>query len=69
MEHDISESELREQYARTGLEAALGITFERARDCDVIRLSLINGIRARRRMQARRAAAGLHVHHAQQEAA
>lgn len=49
-----TDAELREQYARTGLEAARGITFERAMQVDVIRLCIVEGVRARRRIQARR---------------
>lgn len=50
----ITDAERREQYARTGL-ARVGIGYERAIQSDAVRLALDGGIKARRRIAARRA--------------
>jgi hypothetical protein len=47
-------ADLREQYARTGLEA-VGIGFDRAIQSPVILISLIAAIKGRRRIAARQA--------------
>jgi hypothetical protein len=53
---NIAESDLREQYARSGLEP-IGIGFDRAIQSPVILISLIAAIKGRRRIEARRAKA------------
>jgi hypothetical protein len=52
----ITHSELRAQYARTGL-AQIGIGFDRAIQSPVILISLIAAIKGRRRTEARQARA------------
>ena len=52
--NQITDADLREQYARTGL-ASVGIGYERAISSPVIVLSLIAAIRGRRRIAARQA--------------
>lgn len=50
----ITDTELREQYARTGL-ASVGIDYARAIGSPVILISLIAAIKGRRRIAARQA--------------
>lgn len=66
--HDITEAELREKYDLTAL-ANIGISFEKALASPVIAPFLRNSVSATRRAAARRAQAGIYIHHNQAEAA
>jgi hypothetical protein len=67
-ETEITQAELQQQYDRTAL-ASLGIGFDRAMASGVFAPFLRNSVIATRRAAARRAQAGIYIHHNQAEAA
>lgn len=64
----ITEAELREEYARTGL-ARSGVSYDHAMTIEPVRTALAIAIKSRRRTEAKQAQGGLAIHHKQQEAA
>lgn len=64
----ISDAELREHYAQTGL-ARLGLPFDRALRSEAIRIALAGAAKAAHRVAARHARAAAITYHLPQEAA